>query len=87
MGLDSIPVEARGLLSGIPQQGHSLGYLLAAVFTLAWASGRYRPRLVSDPLLDSPFTVGTVRVLFPESEQLIKAKEEDARRPYQEASW
>jgi len=34
MALESCPVEARGLMSGILQQGYSLGYLLAAVFNL-----------------------------------------------------
>jgi SHS family lactate transporter-like MFS transporter len=35
MALESSPVEARGLLSGVLQQGYSLGYLFAAVFNLA----------------------------------------------------
>ena len=34
MALESCPIEARGLMSGILQQGYSLGYLLAAVFNL-----------------------------------------------------
>lgn len=34
MALESCPVEARGLMSGILQQGYSLGYLFAAVFNL-----------------------------------------------------
>ena len=34
MALESCPIEARGLMSGVLQQGYSLGYLLAAVFNL-----------------------------------------------------
>lgn len=34
MALESSPIEARGLMSGILQQGYSLGYLFAAVFNL-----------------------------------------------------
>jgi SHS family lactate transporter-like MFS transporter len=30
-GLESLPVEARGLFSGIFQQGYAVGYLIAAV--------------------------------------------------------
>ncbi|CDK29995.1 unnamed protein product [Kuraishia capsulata CBS 1993] len=35
--LDDCPVEARGIISGILQQGYALGYLLAVVFTRAIA--------------------------------------------------
>ena len=34
MALESCPIEARGLMSGILQQGYSLGYLFAAIFNL-----------------------------------------------------
>jgi MFS transporter, SHS family, lactate transporter len=30
--LEDLPYDARGLLSGLFQQGYALGYLLAAVF-------------------------------------------------------
>ncbi|KAF9648755.1 hypothetical protein BDM02DRAFT_3114928 [Thelephora ganbajun] len=33
LGFEAIPVGARDLFSGILQQPHSTGYLLAAVFT------------------------------------------------------
>jgi hypothetical protein len=33
-GLENMPVQARGLYSGILQQGYAMGYLLAAVVNL-----------------------------------------------------
>lgn len=35
IALENMPVEARGLFSGILQQGYSIGYLIAAVMNLA----------------------------------------------------
>lgn len=78
MALESVPIEARGLMSGILQQGYSLGYLLAAVFNLSIA-----PRGGADGFKDlfyigagASFFVGFVRMLFPESEQFRRAKEQ-----------
>jgi len=34
MALENIPVEARGLASGVLQQGYSFGYVLAACMNL-----------------------------------------------------
>lgn len=34
MSLENMPVEARGLFSGLLQQGYSLGYLIAAVINI-----------------------------------------------------
>jgi SHS family lactate transporter-like MFS transporter len=34
MSLENMPVEARGLFSGVLQQGYSIGYLIAAVINL-----------------------------------------------------
>ncbi|KAG8678056.1 hypothetical protein FRC09_020151, partial [Ceratobasidium sp. 395] len=78
MALESVPLEARGLMSGVLQQGYSLGYLLAAVFNLSIA-----PRGGADGFKDlfyigagASFFVGIVRMLFPESEQFRRAKEQ-----------
>ena len=82
MGLEAVPVEARGLLSGILQQGYSLGYLLAAAFTLAFASEGTAPdsyKILFWIGAGASFTVGVVRIFFPESEQFIKAKKEGKR--------
>ena len=82
MGLESVPVEARGLLSGILQQGYSLGYLLAAAFTLAFASEGTAAdsyKILFWIGAGASFTVGVIRMFFPESEQFIKAKKEGKR--------
>ena len=82
MGLEAVPVEARGLLSGILQQGYSLGYLLAAAFTLAFASEGTAPdsyKILFWIGAGASFSVGFIRMLFPESEQFIKAKKEGRR--------
>lgn len=78
MGLEAVPVEARGLFSGILQQGYSLGYLLAAAFTLAFASEGSAPdsyKILFWIGAGASFSVGIIRILFPESGQFIKAKE------------
>jgi SHS family lactate transporter-like MFS transporter len=81
MALESVPIEARGLMSGILQQGYSLGFLLAAVFNLSIA-----PRGGADGFKDlfyigagASFFVGIVRMCFPESEQFRRAKEQGAK--------
>ncbi|KAF8610771.1 MFS general substrate transporter [Ceratobasidium sp. AG-I] len=78
MALESVPTEARGLMSGILQQGYSLGYLLAAVFNMTIA-----PRGGADGFKDlfyigagASFFVGFARMCFPESEQFLRAKEQ-----------
>jgi len=82
MGLEAVPVEAHGLLSGILQQGHSLGYLLAAAFTLAFASEG--TALDSHKILfwigaGASFSVCVIQMFFPGSEQFIQAKKEGKR--------
>jgi len=82
MGLESVPVEARGLLSGLLQQGYSLGFLLAAAFTLAFASEGTAPdsfKILFWIGAGASFAVGIIRILFPESEQFLKAKKEGKR--------
>ena len=75
--LENLPVEARGLGSGVLQQGYACGYLLAAVInlrlvphtsttwrTLFWASAGI-----------SAFAA-FIRALVPESELFIRARAE-----------
>lgn len=72
--LENIPVELRGLASGILQQGYAVGYLLAAVINLTivahhtWRALFYFGACIS-------FFAAIVRALVPESEVFIKAKE------------
>ncbi len=73
--LENLPVEARGLASGVLQQGYAFGYLIAAVInlrlvphtsttwrTLFWASSGI-----------SAFAA-LIRALVPESEVFLRAK-------------
>jgi SHS family lactate transporter-like MFS transporter len=73
--LENLPIEARGLASGVLQQGYAFGYLIAAVInlrlvphtsttwrTLFWASAGI-----------SAFAA-FVRALVPESEVFVRAK-------------
>jgi len=73
--LENLPIEARGLASGVLQQGYAFGYLIAAVInlrlvphtattwrTLFWTSAGI-----------SAFAA-FVRALVPESEVFVRAK-------------
>ena len=81
MALENVPTEARGLLSGILQQGYSLGYVFAAVFnlTLAPKGGNHGFRTLFWIGAGASFFVGVVRALFPESKQFIEAKKAKGR--------
>ncbi|GLB38825.1 putative MFS general substrate transporter [Lyophyllum shimeji] len=73
--LENLPVEARGLASGVLQQGYAVGYLLAACINLrlvpetkeTWRSLFWTAAGIS------MFAAG-VRALLPESEVFLKAK-------------
>ena len=74
--LENLPVEVRGLASGVLQQGYAVGYLLAAVINLtlvpetstSWRSLFWCASGIS---AFSAF----VRLLLPESEVFIRAKQ------------
>ncbi|KAG6867379.1 hypothetical protein C0993_003533, partial [Termitomyces sp. T159_Od127] len=73
--LENLPVETRGLASGVLQQGYAVGYLLAACINL---------RLVPETAAKwrSLFWTGAgislfaavLRALLPESEVFLRAK-------------
>jgi MFS transporter, SHS family, lactate transporter len=75
--LEAIPVEARGLGSGILQQGYAVGYLIAAVINLllvpeveqGWRSLFWVAGGIS-------FFAATLRLMLPESQVFLKAKAE-----------
>ncbi|KIY50399.1 MFS general substrate transporter [Fistulina hepatica ATCC 64428] len=77
--LESLPVEARGLASGILQQGYAVGYLLAAVINLklvpatspGWRSLFWTAAGISA-------FAAAVRVVLPESEIFIRARRAEA---------
>ncbi|KZV94286.1 MFS general substrate transporter, partial [Exidia glandulosa HHB12029] len=84
MSLENMPVEARGLFSGILQQGYALGYIIAAIFNLyvvpnsrfGWKSLFYIGAALTG-------FVAFLRVLFPESRIYLENK---AKRSGQKVS-
>lgn len=79
--LENLPVEVRGLASGILQQGYAVGYLLAAVINLTLVpetSSTWRSLFWTASGI-SAFSA-FVRVLLPESEVFIRAKAAERAR-------
>lgn len=75
--LENVPVAARGLCSGIMQQGYSVGYLLAAVINLGVVpKSKYTWRSLY--FIGAGFSVAAaiVRACLPESQQFLLAREE-----------
>jgi len=75
--LENVPVAARGICSGILQQGYSFGYLLAAVIKLGVVpKSQYSWRALY--FIGAGFSVlaAIVRACLPESQQFILARQE-----------
>ena len=74
-GLENLPVEARGLASGVLQQGYAVGYLFAAVINLYLVpdvSQTWRALFWTGSGMSA--FAGFLRMLLPESEIFLKAK-------------
>jgi MFS family permease len=68
MALENMPIEPRGLFSGILQQGYALGYLLAAIinlFLVPAVGNDWRALFWFGSGLT--FVVAVVRIIVPES--------------------
>lgn len=76
MALEHCPVNARGLMSGILQQGYSFGYVLAACANLGVGGSTESWKTVFWIAAGFSIAVGLVRLLFPESKQFLEAKKE-----------
>ncbi|KAK6949680.1 hypothetical protein Daesc_009764 [Daldinia eschscholtzii] len=74
MALENCPSEARGLMSGILQQGYALGYVFAACANLGVGGGTYTWTTVFWVAAGLSIGVGLLRCLFPESKQFREAK-------------
>jgi SHS family lactate transporter-like MFS transporter len=73
--LENLPVELRGLGSGIVQQGYAIGYLLAAVVNLTLVPHnphKWRAMFWTGSSL--LFTSAVLRALLPESAVFLRAK-------------
>ena len=79
--LENLPVEVRGLASGVLQQGYAVGYLLAAVINLTLVpdtATTWRSLFWTASGL-SAFSA-FVRLLLPESEVFLRAKAAERAR-------
>jgi SHS family lactate transporter-like MFS transporter len=74
--LEDAPIAARGLLSGLLQQGYALGYLLAAAFNLAIRDNqRYGWRALFWFGGGPPLLIALWRVFLPETKAFLLVKE------------
>ncbi|CZT12692.1 probable permeases of the major facilitator superfamily [Rhynchosporium agropyri] len=74
MALEHCPVNARGLMSGILQQGYSFGYVLAACANLGVGGSTESWKTVFWIAAGFSIAVGLARLCFPESQQFLEAK-------------
>ena len=74
--LENLPVEVRGLASGVVQQGYAAGYLIAAVMNLFLVPKvRQGWRSLFWCSAGSSMTAAILRSLLPESAVFLRAKE------------
>ena len=79
--LENLPVEARGLASGVLQQGYAVGYLIAAVINLKLVpqtSASWRTLFWTAAGISA--FAAFVRMLLPESDVFLKAREAEKAR-------
>ncbi|KAF2727536.1 putative carboxylic acid transporter protein like protein [Polyplosphaeria fusca] len=74
MALENCPVNARGLMSGILQQGYSFGYVIAACANLGVGGSTDSWKTVFWVGAGISIGVGLIRICFPESKQFIEAR-------------
>lgn len=77
--LENLPVEVRGLASGVVQQGYAFGYLIAAVINLT-AVPKHGWRSLFWCASGISLFAAFIRALLPESEVFLRAKEMERAR-------
>ena len=87
MALENSPVEARGLMSGILQQGYSFGYVCAACANLGVGGATDSWKLVFWIGAGVSIGVGLIRMAFPESQQFLDARKEGKKAANPSAFW
>ncbi|KAL8407021.1 hypothetical protein RB596_005496 [Gaeumannomyces avenae] len=87
MALENSPVDARGLMSGILQQGYSFGYVCAACANLGVGGDVDSWKTVFWIAAGISILVGLVRCLFPESPQFIEARKAGKNKANPSAFW
>ena len=79
--LENLPIEARGLVSGVVQQGYAVGYLIAAVINLRLVPAvpaNWRALFWTASGISA--FAAFVRAITPESELFLRAKAARAGR-------
>lgn len=74
MALENCHTEARGLMSGIMQQGYSFGYVLAACANLGVGGSTESWKIVFWIAAGLSMAAGLLRCCFPESKQFLETK-------------
>ncbi|KAI9847608.1 MAG: hypothetical protein M1837_002182 [Sclerophora amabilis] len=87
MALENCPVNARGLMSGILQQGYSMGYVFAACANLGVGGGTESWKTVFWIAAGLSIGVGIIRIFLPESKQFVENKRSGVKRPTAAAFW
>ncbi|KAG1732452.1 carboxylic acid transporter protein [Suillus paluster] len=72
--LENLPVELRGIASGVLQEGYAVGYLIAAVINLTLVA-EHTWRVLFWTGSGITFFAACIRVLVPESAFFLRAKE------------
>lgn len=87
MALENCPTNARGLMSGILQQGYSLGYVFAACANLGVGGSTNSWKTVFWIAAGLSIGVGLIRVCFPESKQFLESRKNGTRATTPGAFW
>ncbi|KAG1785622.1 major facilitator superfamily domain-containing protein [Suillus plorans] len=77
--LENLPVELRGIGSGVLQEGYAVGYLLAAVINLTLVA-QHGWRVLFWTASGISFFAAVVRMIVPESAFFLRAKEQEKAR-------
>jgi putative sialic acid transporter len=87
MALEQCPANARGLMSGILQQGYSFGYVLAACANLGVGGKTETWKTIFWIGAGLSIGVGLIRIAFPESKQFLEAKAKGKKATSPGAFW
>jgi MFS family permease len=87
MALENSPIDARGLMSGILQQGYAFGYVCAACANLGVGGGDNTWKTVFWIAAGLSIGVGIVRCFFPESKQFLEARKAGKAQATPSALW
>lgn len=87
IALENCPVNARGLMSGILQQGYSMGYVFAACANLGVGGSVDSWKTVFWIGAGLSIGAGIIRIFLPESKQFIAAKKEGKNNKAPGAFW